>query len=173
MILIYALIAIIAVALDVISKCEVIEKLIPVGSMKFIPGFIDFQYVENTGAAFGMMKDSRWIFIIVSAVAIVGIGVYVTLNRNKIHPLLGVGLSMVVGGGIGNQIDRIVLGYVVDFIHFDFYFPVLEEFPTFNVADSFVTVGAVIIVIAVLFFDKTSSKDKKTIKTDGGEKNDI
>ena len=155
-------IAVISVVLDNITK-HLASSLAGGKTASFIPGIINFQYVENTGAAFGMMKGQRWLFITISSVAILAIIVFMIVNRKKMCALLGIGLAMIVGGGVGNQIDRIALGYVIDFIHFDFYFPVLEDFPTFNVADSFVTVGAVIVVIAVLFFEKNLFGDKKEI----------
>ncbi len=166
----WGLVALLAVVLDQISKAVVVEKLKPVAQADFIPGFIDFRYVENTGAAFGMMQGYRWLFISLSTAAIIGISVFLVLSRNKIHALTGLGLSMIVGGGIGNQIDRIINGYVVDFIEFQFV-----DFAVFNVADSFVTVGAVIVIICALFIDKDlfadrkkNGKDKSDSVSDGG-----
>lgn len=167
---IWGLIAAAAVVLDQISKSVVVERLLPIGSAEFLPGFIGFRYCENTGAAFGMMKGFRWGFIILSTVAIAAIAVYLIICRKKVHPLTGVAMAMIVGGGIGNQIDRIANGYVVDFIEFQFV-----DFAIFNVADSFVTVGAVLIIISVIFFDKNLLDDGKTQKAaekQNGEKKD-
>jgi signal peptidase II len=94
-----------------------------------------------------MLSDQRWVFMVVSAISMVII-VWLLYKEYKRHPLLNVALSMVLGGGIGNMIDRIRLGYVVDFFHVDFV-----DFAIFNVADSFITVGAILLVIYVIFFD--------------------
>ncbi|MBQ0102108.1 MAG: signal peptidase II, partial [Firmicutes bacterium] len=158
------LIAAVAVVLDVITKKIAVNALKGGGHKAFLPGFIDFVYVENTGMAFGMAEGARWFFITVTFVIIIAIAVYLIVLRKTVHPLTAVAMAMVVGGGIGNQIDRISLGYVVDFIHFDFDFPVLHEFPVFNVADSFVTVAAILLVISIIFFDKSVLTDDKKNK---------
>lgn len=147
--ILWTVIAALAVILDQISKNIVVEKLMPIGSHKFIEGFMDFRYTENTGAAFGMMKGFRWGFIILSSLAIIAIIVCLIKYRKNVSVLLGIALSMIVGGGIGNQIDRIVNGFVVDFLEFQFV-----DFAIFNVADCFVTVGAALVVIDLLFFDR-------------------
>ena len=101
-------------------------------------------YVENPGAAFGMMKDQRWIFMTVSTVAIVALLVYLLWKKpqSKVECLA---VAFIIGGGIGNMIDRVALGYVVDMIDFR-----LIDFAVFNVADSFVCVGAGLLVLWLL-----------------------
>ena len=167
----WGLIIAVSVVLDQVSKSIVVERLMPVGNADFLPGFIGFRYVENTGAAFGMMKGLRWVFISLSTVAVIGIIIYLIVRRKTVHPLTGVALAMIAGGGIGNQIDRIANGYVVDFIEFQFV-----DFAIFNIADSFVTVGAALIIISVLFFDKNlfgeSEKKKKAVPAKGAESPD-
>ena len=152
----WGFVAVLAVVLDQISKSVVVDKLKPITEAEFITHFIGFRYIENTGAAFGMMQGYRWLFISLSTIAIIGILVFLIVSGKKIHLLTGLGLSMIVGGGIGNQIDRIINGYVVDFIEFRFV-----DFAVFNVADSFVTVGAVIVIICAIFVDKNLFSDKK------------
>lgn len=100
-----------------------------------------FTYIQNRGAAFGMLSDNRWVFMVVSTVAIVGVLFYLIKYRPA-NKLLVISLSMIVGGGIGNMIDRVFLGYVVDFIDVR-----LINFAVFNIADSFVTVGACILIL--------------------------
>ena len=153
--LIWGIVAALAVVLDQVSKSIVVNRLMPVSEAEFIPGFIGFRYCENTGAAFGMMKGFRWVFIVLSTVAIIGSIIYLIARRGTVHPLTGLALAMIAGGGVGNQIDRIVNGYVVDFIEFQFV-----DFAIFNVADSFVTVGAVLVIISVVFFDKNLLGDE-------------
>ncbi len=163
--IVFGAIAVISVILDQASKLIVIDKLKPIGQHGFIDGLLGFHYVENTGAAFGMMKNFRWGFIIISTVAIAAIIFFLIKNRRTVPPFLGISLSMIAGGGIGNQIDRIFYGYVVDFLEFQFI-----DFAVFNIADCFVTVGAVLVIIDMLFIDRnylfgdnasSAAKDKK------------
>lgn len=148
-IFIWTTIVSLSVILDQITKFIAVENLKPIGTHAFIDGFIRFHYVQNTGAAFGMMKNFRWFFIAVSSIAIVAIVFYLLKYRKSISCLLGISLSMIVGGGIGNQIDRILNGYVVDFIE-----PVFVNFAVFNIADCFITVGTVLIIIDLIFIDR-------------------
>ena len=154
--IIWTAIVIVSVALDQVSKYIAVLKLKPIGAHSFIDGLLGFRYVENTGAAFGMMKGFRWGFIILSTVAVISIIVYLIKCRRTVPALLGVALSMIAGGGIGNQIDRIANGFVVDFLEFQFI-----DFAIFNIADCFVTVGAVLVIIDILFVDKGFLFDDK------------
>lgn len=118
---------------------------------------LHFTYQTNRGAAFGMLSDSRWVFMISSTVAIVGILFYLIKYRPT-NKLLVVSLAMVAGGGIGNMIDRVALGYVIDFIDFT-----LIDFAIFNVADSFVSVGACLMILyLILDMVKEYKNTKKT-----------
>lgn len=125
-----------------IEKLEpIIRKLDP---MAIIPGVLNFKLVLNDGMALGLLDDARWVFMTLSSVAIVAILVYMFWKKPK-NKLLLIALTLVTGGGIGNMIDRIWLGYVVDFIDFC-AFPKLWMW-TFNVADSCVTVGACVLAL--------------------------
>ncbi len=166
--IIWAAIVVISVVLDQISKYIVVLNLKPIGSSAFIDGLLGFRYVENTGAAFGMMKGFRWGFIAISTVAIVALAVYLIKCRKDVPTLLGVSFAMIIGGGIGNQIDRIVNGFVVDFLELQFM-----DFAVFNIADCFVTVGAFLAVIDLLFVDRDFILGEKKVaensKDDSGE----
>ncbi len=133
-----------SVALDQLTKYLTVFYLKPVDTVPLIKDVLHLTYVENTGAAFGMMKDSRWVFMTVSSVAIVAVLCYLFIKRPT-DKLECVSLAFIVGGGIGNMIDRTVLGYVVDMIDFR-----LINFAVFNVADSFVCVGAGLMVLAMI-----------------------
>jgi len=148
-VIIWAVIVIGSIILDQWTKLLAVKDLMPIGSTVLLDGVLGLRYVENTGAAFGMLKGQRWFFIVLSTVAIIAISIYLVKCRKTIPPLLGVSLAMIVGGGIGNQIDRIANGYVVDFLEFLFV-----DFAIFNVADCFVTVGAFLIVIDLLFVNR-------------------
>lgn len=137
-------IVLLVVLLDQISKLLVLAYMYE-GHVVLIKGVLNFTYVENRGMAFGMLADHRWMFIVLSVVGIGLMGFY--LFRYVKNWLPRVGLGLIVGGGIGNMIDRIRLGFVVDFIDFcafDFWVWV------FNIADAAVCVGAALFVLSVL-----------------------
>lgn len=131
---------------DQITKFLAVSILKPRYTYPIIKDVLHLTYLENTGAAFGILKNSRWIFMILTTVVVVALVLFIVFRREKLSVLMTVGLCFVIGGGIGNMIDRVFNGYVVDFIDFR-----LINFAIFNVADSFVTVGVVLIVIDVLF----------------------
>ena len=158
----WTVIIVTSVLFDQLSKSAVLNSPIADGMRAELwPGFIDFRYTRNEGAFFGMMDDKTLLLIIVSGIALIGIAVWVFVERKRIHPLTGIAVSMIIGGGIGNEIDRIAMGSVTDFIHFDFDFPVLHEFPIFNIADIYVTIGAVLLIVSVIGFDRKLFDDKE------------
>lgn len=159
-----AVITAVAVLLDQISKSSVVNGLPLYGEARFIPGVLSFYHTRNTGAAFSMLSDRRWVFMLLSCVAIVAITVMLYFWRSR-HVLLTVSLSMILGGGIGNMIDRIVNGYVTDFFRVDFV-----DFAVFNVADSFITVGAVLLGVYIIFFEpKVERRLAESKPQKGGE----
>ena len=148
------IIAILTAALDQITKLFCMRYLEPVGSVDIIPGIFRFTYVENRGAAFGSFAEHRWVFMI-STTVVIAVLLYAIYKMRGRSRFLDVLLGLLLGGGVGNMIDRIRLGYVVDFLDFcafDFWKWV------FNVADCAVTVGAVMLAVYILFF---YDKDKK------------
>ena len=150
--LFWILITVGVVVLDQFTKWLAVEYLIPIGTVPIIKDALHLTYVENPGAAFGMMQNSRWIFLLVSTVAIIAIIIYLIKFATK-NKLALLSLAFILGGGIGNMIDRVALGYVVDFIDFR-----LINFAVFNVADSFVCVGAALLIIYVLFIEGKENK---------------
>ena len=159
-----AVITAVAVLLDQISKSIVVNGLPLYGEARFIPGVLSFYHTRTTGAAFSMLSDRRWVFMLLSCVAIVAITVMLYFWRSR-HVLLTVSLSMILGGGIGNMIDRIVNGYVTDFFRVDFV-----DFAVFNVADSFITVGAVLLGVYIIFFEpKVERRLAESKPQKGGE----
>ena len=155
------IIAIVVVLLDQISKHFVCTDLKPVGNISIIEGILDFTYVENRGAAFGILSDNRAVFMIVSVIIIATLGYIVAMYHGQ-SKLFDVCLGLIVGGGIGNMVDRAFLGYVIDFIDFctfDFWVWV------FNIADCAVVVGCILAIIFVLFDKKASAMvDRKSEK---------
>lgn len=121
----------------------------PAGTLPFIPGFVVMHYMENTGAAFSMWPGRTWILGILSAALSAFIIWLLYHYRQNKSLLFRMSLCFIAGGAIGNVIDRLTLGYVVDMIEFEFV-----RFAVFNVADSFVCIGAVMFCIYILFCSK-------------------
>ena len=153
MFLVLILSAVIA-AVDFLLKILVINNLRPVGTVEVIPGLFSLKYVENKGAAFGMLSDARWIFIVFTIVIIIAL-IIIMIRKNINSKLFYVAAILIIGGGIGNLIDRIFYGYVVDYLSISFFPPVC------NFADYCITIGAVLMVIYLLFFSDFIKKDKK------------
>ncbi len=154
--LIWCVIAVLIVGIDQLSKWLIVKN-IPLGEgFTVIPNIIDFTYVKNTGAAFSILSDATWILSFISIAFCIGIAIWFFLKKPK-NKLLCVCICMLFAGALGNAIDRIMLGYVVDFIETTFI-----SFPVFNIADISITVGAVLLMIYEMFFDKEESK--KTVK---------
>lgn len=151
-VVILAIAAVLAIV-DQVSKYFVLLNLKPIGSVEVIHNFFSLSYLENTGVAFGFLENMRWLYI---PMTIIGCGALIVfLFKYKHHTFLSYSaVALILAGGVGNLIDRIVLGYVVDFLYFHF-FPYI-----FNFADCCVTVGAVLFVIAV--FTGTGGKRKVT-----------
>lgn len=142
------------VALDQITKYLAVTHLKGQGDYRLWEEVLHFRYHENTGAAFGMLQNHRWVFLFVSTIAILAIFGYLWFAEKK-APLLNLGLAMVAGGGIGNMIDRVANGYVVDFIY-----AICIDFAIFNVADSFVCIGAGLICLSLVLDIIRESKQK-------------
>ena len=151
----YTAIILLGIGLDQLTKWLAVKFLSPVETVPLIKDVLHLTYVENRGAAFGMLANQRWIFIVVSTVTILGMGfaLYAGFMENKLYTVAS---AMIISGGIGNMIDRLALGYVVDFIDFR-----LINFAVFNGADSFVCVGAGILVLALIIDIVKEQKAKK------------
>ncbi len=153
--ILWTIIIIASVLIDQISKWIVVQTLPLYDSVVLIDGFFSFTHIQNRGAAWGMLSDHRWVFIAATAIAIIVLPIILYRYR-KLHVLFGVSMSLIIGGAIGNMIDRIFLGYVVDFLEFTFI-----DFPVFNIADVCIVVGTFMMAAYILFFDKVLFVDKK------------
>ena len=121
---------------------------------------LDFHYIHNDGAALGILDDHRWVFMVTSTVAIVAVILFMFVKyKQYYHPFLYTALSFIAGGGIGNMIDRIALGKVIDFIDFQPLLPFWKWI--FNVADMFVCVGCAMVILYIVVSDIKEAKKKK------------
>ncbi len=149
------IVSVVIAAADQIIKYFVLQNLAPVGSVTLIDSLLSLVYVENRGAAFGMFQNSIWIFTIITFV-IMGIFIYLIISKKFEGKLFLTATTLIIGGGIGNLIDRIFRGFVVDYFAVSFFPPVC------NLADYCITIGAALFVISLLF--SGNSNEKKLAK---------
>lgn len=165
--LLSCVVAVLTVVLDFATK-YLVKTLMQLGqTITVIPGFFNITYVLNKGAAWGILADKRWIFLSFSTVAIVLIAVLLYYFR-KSELILRISLSLVLGGGVGNMIDRIFNGdilfdgAVVDFLQTSFI-----DFPVFNIADSAVCIGAALMFVYILFYETKNARTDKNGEANG------
>jgi signal peptidase II len=139
---------------DQLSKLYIAGHYLEFEFTRILP-VLDITCMHNVGAAFSFLASAsgwqRWVFIGLAAVVSIGITIWLLKLPRGTHSLLAAGLALVLGGAVGNVIDRIRLGYVIDFIHFHWE---RAYFPAFNVADSAITVGAACLLLDALFETK-------------------
>lgn len=141
--LIYYLIAVVIVALDQWTKYLVVKNMELTESIPLIPGVFHLTSHRNMGAAFGILQNQRWLFIVITIAVVIGI--VIAMKRiGRTQPRVSLALSLVLGGAVGNFIDRLLTGKVVDFLDFT-----LINFPIFNVADAAISVGVILLLLDV------------------------
>lgn len=155
-----------SIAADQLSKYYAASYLTEIGTLPLIPDVFHFTYVENRGAAFGMLSDHRWVFMVLSVLGIGAMIVWLAWEKPK-SLWTRAAISLVIGGGIGNMIDRVILGYVIDFIDCRFI-----DFYVFNIADSCVCVGCAMFVIGALYEEVKAAKAKKAASENGEQESD-
>ena len=140
-------------AVDQITKTAISRSINPYGVRSVIPGFFDLVHVRNKGAIFGIFSkaDSSFMFVLLTifSLAALGLVVYYFIKTPVSEKLMNISLSLILAGALGNQVDRILRGYVIDFLDFNFWG---WHWPSFNVADSCISIGAVLLIF--LFFFK-------------------
>ncbi|MGI6049686.1 MAG: signal peptidase II [Acetivibrionales bacterium] len=161
----WIIISVLLIVIDQLSKLYFLNNQLLYNGYVIIDKFFYLTYLENRGAAFGIFQDGRWFFIITTIIAS-GVMVWYFIKNNNF--LLRVSLMLIVSGGIGNLIDRVFRGFVVDFL--DFY-PFGYDFPIFNFADICVTVGVFLFVIYIIFVYKELD-DENTLSGVNNEKQD-
>lgn len=153
--------AIAVIVLDQITKAVIREKLFMYGSYKVIDGFFSLVYVMNPGAAFGFLAGApeifRYLFFISITVLAILLIIYYILKSKSQDVLIVISLTLIFGGAVGNLIDRIRFGAVVDFL--DFYIGTWH-WPAFNAADSAISIGAVLMIWEMLVSRKKTSSSR-------------
>ncbi len=145
----------ILLAIDQFTKYLAVNKLMDKPAFVIINKVLEFDYLENRGVAFGMMQNQKW-FILLTTFILLSVVLFLLLRlpENKKYTLLHFVFTAIVAGGIGNMIDRLRLGYVIDFISF-----VLIDFPTFNVADCYIVCATIVLFIMFIFVYKEEDLD--------------
>jgi len=153
------LVSIALIAIDQLTKWLAIVFCKGADPMPVINGIVSFTYTENTGAAWSMFEGQRWLLVGGTGVMLAALFVVLLCGMFKNQKLAIAGGILVFAGGLGNLIDRIFRGYVVDFIRTEFM-----DFPIFNVADCFVVIGAVWLFIYFVFVYSDPSDKKKNVE---------
>ena len=148
--MIYTALFLVLVLLDQLIKWICVDSLQAIGTIPLIKDILHFTYVENRGAAFGIFQNAQIFFIVMTTAVLIGMVIYLKIKKPS-HPVLLTSITLIAAGAVGNLIDRIYRGYVVDFIDF-------RVFPVFNIADIAVCCGAALLIIYILFLEKKENE---------------
>ena len=158
-------VALVVVISDQLTKLAIVDFIDLYGKVS-LASFLNLTHQHNYGAAFSFLADAggwqRWFFVALASIVSVVLAVWIWKIRDEGPAILAAGLSLVLGGAFGNLIDRIRLGYVVDFVQVDLPVPFFDPFPSFNVADAAITVGAVLLILDSLFYSGRSNAGKSS-----------
>ena len=134
-------------ALDIITKLIVSSGMELGSSIAILPGIFELTYIHNTGAAWGVLAGKQVLLQVLTAILLIIVIVYAVVKRNVLSKPETVSLALIIGGGLGNFLSRLVKGYVVDFLN-------IQIIPVFNVADIGITIGCVLLIISVFVSGK-------------------
>lgn len=152
MLFVYLFLSLVIVGADQFVKHWIATTLALGETRQLIPGVLSLTHIRNTGAAWSILEGQMWFFYIITAVAVVA-AIYFLIKNLHGSKWMTIGISLVLAGALGNLIDRIRLGYVVDMFQTDFM-----NFPIFNVADSALVVGVILIFIDILMEERRERK---------------
>lgn len=144
----YYLLALVVLIVDQVTKYLVVQNIELYQVKAFLPGVLSWMYIQNTGAAWSILEGQMWFFYVITTVVIIGV-LYIMQKYAKKSRLFSMGLALILAGALGNFIDRIRLGYVVDMVRIE-----LIDFPIFNVADMSLSIGVALIIVYVLLDEK-------------------
>ncbi len=173
----YLLLSVLVIVADQISKWIIVTRFELYQTMSVIGTFFSITSSRNRGAAFGILQDQRWFFIVITIAVVIGILIYMSRMARLGKPLLMTGLGLLLGGAIGNLIDRVRFGEVVDFLQFHFKFgffgyPVDYIFPIFNIADSCIVIGVGLLLLDSLLewnLERKSAHQAKVAGSPGAD----
>lgn len=153
----YLVVSTILILIDQLTKYLTVQNIALYEVVEVIPNVVSLTYIQNTGAAFSILEGQMWFFYIITTIVVIGL-IYYMHTEGRQNKILGFLLSLILAGAIGNFIDRLFLQYVVDMIKLEFI-----DFAIFNVADSYLTVGVILLLIYT-FYD-----ERKTLKENNGD----
>ncbi len=156
--MIWVIIAVSAIALDQLTKLLVINTLTLNSSVTVINNFFSISHIKNKGAAWGVFQNGRLVFVILTVIVVIVLAVLINRSNNRLYKTI---LSIIIGGALGNWIDRVLYGQVTDFLHFKFW---SYDFPVFNVSDMFVVVGTILLAVYLIFIEKEHGHMKYRLK---------
>lgn len=146
----YFILTTVLVTIDQITKYLTVQNINLYEVKEIIPNFISFTYIQNSGAAWSILEGKMWFFYIIT-VGVIAFLLYYLYTEGRVDRILGIILSIVLAGTIGNFIDRIIFQYVVDMIKLEFI-----NFPIFNVADMLLTIGVAALLIYSIYEERNS-----------------
>ena len=156
--MLYFLIFLIIVAGDQALKWWTVQNLALYESAPLLPGVVELRYIQNTGGGWSILSEHTWLLSVFTAVIVIALTALMLLRIVR-HSVGLTACTMLVAGGVGNLIDRVLLGYVVDMFHFEFW----QSYPVFNIADIFVVAGMILGSFYYLFlYDKYDAPKKET-----------
>lgn len=154
--LVLFLVTALVIVLDQLTK-QLITRTMELGdSNEIISNFLYITYHRNSGAAFGFLQGQMLFFYVITTVAVIGILIWLSKLNLKENRVLAIALALILGGALGNFIDRVIYQSVIDFIHTVWWG---HNFPIFNLADSALVCGAVLMVFDILILDRSRNKD--------------
>lgn len=153
----YYLAALLIIGIDQLTKWIILTTMELGERITVIDGFFEITSHRNSGAAWGILQGQMTLFYIITPIVVIGV-VYYMQKYAKDDRLMALAFSFILGGAIGNFIDRILYQEVVDFLDFEFFG---YDFPIFNIADSALTVGVVLLIIATIMDERKKGKAKK------------
>lgn len=166
MFVISLIIAVISAVIDQLIKLHINSTVELYEVRKFIPKVLSITHVRNAGAAWSIMEGRTWFLILLPIAVIAAALVFMFINRRK-SKLCLLSLALVLGGGIGNLIDRVRMHEVIDYLKLELF-----DFPIFNFADICVVIGAIMFAVYIFFFDESEKKDKNVKENKEGTPDD-
>ena len=151
----YYIIIVLIFVVDQLSKYLVLTNMLPGQSIPIFEEIFNLTFVRNTGAAFSNFQDQRWGLVVVTSIVLIVLVGFFIRNVHKAHWSMLLATSLIIGGGLGNLLDRIRLGYVVDMFDFQFW-------PVFNVADMAVVIGCGFLILNVIWLGKKHGNERDT-----------
>ncbi len=136
--MLYIIIIILSIIADQAIKAYVVANIPLFGSQPLLPGVVELYYIRNTGGGFSVLTDHTWLLAAFTVVLMAGVA-WLLFKKVFPNPMAMLSLTLILGGGLGNLVDRIRLGYVVDMFHFQFF----PSYPVFNVADVLIVCGTI------------------------------